>query len=382
MLKRVYVGVDGVARKVKKIYLGIDGVARKVKRGYIGVGGVARPFWTGGEITYYGTATSLSQTRYAFAAASVGDYTLFAGGTTSFTTNTGKNYAVTTVDAYDKSLTRTTPTALSTARYYLSGTTVGGYALFAGGTAVGSSSYTASKVVNSYDASLTRGAVTSLSVARFGMSATTVGDNALFAGGETNDRVPSAVVDAYSSSLTRTVPTSLNESWNYRSATSVGDYALIGGGWKQDTDDYFTSEVEVYNSSLSKFSSVHLSTERGGGSRDSRIAAVTVGKYALFAGGANYRYSDSGIKVDTFDESLTLGYAESLSSGTTGRATTLDNFALIADTGSMPMNAYDESLTKTTPVGAIGNDGEIAATTVGNYALFADDSAVSVYTIN
>lgn len=46
MTKAMYIGVDGVARKVKAIYVGVDGVARKVKSGYVGVDGVARQFYT------------------------------------------------------------------------------------------------------------------------------------------------------------------------------------------------------------------------------------------------------------------------------------------------------------------------------------------------
>ncbi len=42
-----YIGVNGVARKVKKDYIGVGGVARKVKSGYIGVDGVARKFFSG-----------------------------------------------------------------------------------------------------------------------------------------------------------------------------------------------------------------------------------------------------------------------------------------------------------------------------------------------
>ena len=53
MAKKCYVGVDGVACKVKKGYVGVDGVARKIKRAYIGIGGVARPCWSGGELAYY-----------------------------------------------------------------------------------------------------------------------------------------------------------------------------------------------------------------------------------------------------------------------------------------------------------------------------------------
>lgn len=44
MGKAQYLGVNGVARKVKKQYIGVGGVARKIKKGYLGVGGVARQF--------------------------------------------------------------------------------------------------------------------------------------------------------------------------------------------------------------------------------------------------------------------------------------------------------------------------------------------------
>lgn len=48
MAKAQYVGVNGVARKVKQPYIGVDGVARKVKSGYVGVNGVARQFFSSG----------------------------------------------------------------------------------------------------------------------------------------------------------------------------------------------------------------------------------------------------------------------------------------------------------------------------------------------
>ena len=68
------------------------------------------------------TATPLSEARFDLTATTVGDYALFGGG-----------YGDTTVDAYDASLTRTTATPLSEARVYLTATTVGNYALFGGG---------------------------------------------------------------------------------------------------------------------------------------------------------------------------------------------------------------------------------------------------------
>lgn len=32
MAKKLYIGVNGIAREVKKIYIGVNGVAREVKR--------------------------------------------------------------------------------------------------------------------------------------------------------------------------------------------------------------------------------------------------------------------------------------------------------------------------------------------------------------
>ncbi len=78
--------------------------------------------------------TPLSAARHALAATTVGDYALFGGGDTPVSN---------VVDAYDTSLTRTTPTALSVARGYLAATTVGNYALFGGG-------WTTSNVVDAY----------------------------------------------------------------------------------------------------------------------------------------------------------------------------------------------------------------------------------------
>lgn len=47
MANGIYVGVDGVARKVKQPYVGVSGVARKITNGYIGVDGIARKFYSG-----------------------------------------------------------------------------------------------------------------------------------------------------------------------------------------------------------------------------------------------------------------------------------------------------------------------------------------------
>ena len=69
---------------------------------------------------------SLSVRRCNLSATTVGDYALFGGGYTDYVSSA-------TVDAYDSSLTRSTPTPLSVGRCVLSATTVGDYALFGGG---------------------------------------------------------------------------------------------------------------------------------------------------------------------------------------------------------------------------------------------------------
>ena len=127
MTKKAYIGVNGIARKIKKGYVGINNLSRKIKKAYIGVGGIARPFWSGGKLTYYGTITPLSQARGYLAATSIEGYAIFGGGE-------GSSHVLSSaVDAYDSNLTRSTPIDLSQARSYLSATSIEGYALFGGG---------------------------------------------------------------------------------------------------------------------------------------------------------------------------------------------------------------------------------------------------------
>ena len=148
MAKKAYIGVGGTARKVKKIYIGVGGIARKVKKAYIGVGGVARPCFSEG-LEYYGTITPLSMARYRLAAATVGNYAIFAGGYS--------DASLDAVEAYTDTLTKTSCEALSEPRDYLQAATVGDYALFAGGR---DSSYSDGNVstnaVDAYNSSLTR----------------------------------------------------------------------------------------------------------------------------------------------------------------------------------------------------------------------------------
>lgn len=269
----LYVGVDGVARNVKKIYVGVDGIARQVKRAYVGVDGVARLFYsTTKKIVYYGNAPDdLSAARSSMGAANVGNYVLFAGGYNG-------SSSTSTVDAYNSSLTRTTATNLSVARHYVVGCSIGDYALFAGGYAyTGSSSgSSSSSTVDAYNSSLTRTTATNLSVARYYSVGCSIIDHVIFAGGQYSTTTSYAAVDAYSGySLTKTILTELVCAQYQSGAASIGGFALIGGGVADDS-----RIMTAYNEQLTRVDCPNIE----GTDRFIGIAA-SIGKYALFPGG-------------------------------------------------------------------------------------------------
>lgn len=333
---------------VLKIYTGTcTESARKIKKAYISIGGVARPCWSGGELAYYGTITPLSEVRSYGTAKSVGNYALFAGG---FDANDGYTNKV---DAYDESLTRTTPTGLKDGAYSLTSAKVGSYALFAGGS---NNSTTYSSDVTSYNTGLTVSYPTSLSTGRSYPAGASVGNYALIAGGRTSSDY-STQVNSYNTSLTRSTATRLSEGRYMFAGTSVGNYAIFGGGLMK----YYASSatVDAYNTSLTRTIPTKLSVSRG------ELAATTVGGYALFVGG--------GTAVDAYNTSLTRTALTSLNATqSTLGATTIKNYALFgggSSSGDTTVYAYDESLTRTTFSLTVARY-QSSATTVGNYALF------------
>ena len=306
------------------------------------------------------TPTGLSEARPNLPATSVGDYALFGGGSS----------ARSTVDAYNTSLTRTTPTALSTGRRWLAATTVGNYALFGGGY---SSNYYAT--LDAYNTSLTRTTPPESSIARCDLAATTVGNYALFGGGGAYYTSDTTKVDAYDNSLTRTTPTELSQGLRANlAATTVGNYALFGGGARTTTTATYYATVDSYNTSLTRTTPTALSQAR------SYLKATTVGNYALFGGG--YSYS-SGVgnyyyaTVDAYDTSLTRTTPTELSQARSYLAATrVGNYALFGGgydenyVSSSTVDVYDTLLTRTISTSLSQARRQLAATTVGNYALF------------
>ena len=75
---------------------------------------------------------------------------------------------------------------------------------------------------------------------------------------------------------TQSTPTALSQARERLAATTVGSYALFGGGYNGSS---YYSTVDAYNNSLTRSTPTALSQARG------NLAATTVGSYALFGGG-------------------------------------------------------------------------------------------------
>ena len=350
---------------VKKGYIGVKNIARKIKKGYIGVGGIARQFFSSEkQLVYYGKISDLQIHRSSLAATSVGNYALFGGGRSYVNTSsvTGRS----NVDVYSIDLVYSTPTSLDKTEYFTA-VSIGNYALFGGG---GSS--TPYNTVNTYTSNLVKGTASKLSTARNQMAATSVGNYALFGGGIYGS-VGEDVVDTYTSDLVKGTASKLSKYRYNLAATSIGNYALFGGGASAKTTLYNT--VDTYTSDLVKSTTSNLSVAR------CDLAATSIGDYALFSGGANQYNSSSATPydtVDTYTSNLVKGTASNLSVARGYlAATTIEKYALFGgginnSTSTLynTVDTYTSDLVKGTTNNLSENKRQLAATSIGDYALF------------
>lgn len=352
----------GVAKSIKKGYIGINGIARKIKKAYIGIGGIARPCWAGGTLTYYGKAsTGLKEGLSYCNGTSVGNYAIFAGGKSS----SGHSKIAT---AYNKTLTVSYPSDLSELRGFHAAASNANYAVFAGGNYNGYPSNTA----DGYNSSLTLKTVALPRRTAF-LAGGSVGNYAVFGGGEYGERCW-ADVAGYDLSLTKVDGTAMSSKRTYGAATSVGNYVLFGGGYNMDNGAYLAT-VDCYNTSLTRSSTVSL------GQQKRNLAAAKLGSYALFGGGL---YSQSLSSVDAFNTSLTRTSVASLNSISSYlTATSIPDFAIFAGGQSTTLiattTAYSTSLTKVSSTNLSEAKNNLGAASIGNYALFAGGSYASTY---
>ena len=312
-------------------------------------------------------AVSLRSERGLLAATHIGNYALFGGGgADSNSPGTFFNQ----VDAYNKSLSRSSAPNLSVARRKLGGTHVGDYALFAGGECKkSSSSYESSAVVDAYSTALTRTTPSPMSAVKYTSGGSHINNYALFAG-------QNALVEVYDSSLTRLTPIDFGMNAGNVGGTHIGDYVIFNGG---------NSNVNTaaYDSSLTKVNITNADNMY-------MIAATHIGNYALFGGGNNYPPYG---KVNTYDASLTksdapeFGAYYQLFAGAAHSNTHAIFFG--GNTGNSQtarMIFYDESLTKSSPVSLSDSGYLMQGTNVGDFTLLGGFSSKStidvVYTIS
>lgn len=381
MAKAGYIGINNIARKIKKGYVSKSGIARKIKKGYIGVGGLARPFWSGGELAYYGTITPISESYECegHAAASVGNYAIFGGGFE----RQPNTVMLRNPTAYNNSLTKMSAPPLQIGRSAISSASSSNFAVFGGG-----NNYTSRDPrVDAYDSNLTHYSPDNLQTGRQDMLGTGFGNYALFGGGNTNSGTQTNAVDAYDNSLTHTTPTGLTFNTHDGCATSTENYAMFGGGTAGSYND--NSATTAYNSSLTRISSPSLSERRN------YVNAGSVGNYMLFAGG-RYRYRSGGKpvevsydSVDAYDSSLTRSSAPKLSAkrirSTRGYkpSATLGEYVLFAFSQGKIIEIYDKSLTKKMIdlTSSASSKQFLDAAVAGDYALFATDYEMHVFSI-
>ena len=393
MTKALYVGVGSKARRVKNAYIGVNSKARKVTKMYVGVSGKARLFWSSEKkLSKYNNASDLSIARYFIGGASIGEYALFGGG---YYYQSYNYHQTSVIEAYNTSLVRSLPTALSVSRSQAATATIGNYALFAGG-GTGMYATNVTAVVDAYNNSLTRSNGSNLTVARKFFTGTTVGNYALFGGGGASSVY--ATVDAYNTSLTRTTPKTLSIARKNLTAVNASNYALFcGGAGRYSGPTYAT--VDAYNASLTLTTTTALSIDR------EYLASTKIGDYALVGGGRYYEntYEDEDTgedydvyvdvaNVDVYNKALTRSTISPLTVGRHGlAAVTLDRFAIftggyfdgynddwewVSDIKNTS-DAYDQTLTKCNITNLTSARYWHSTAITGNYALFAGGVGVS-----
>lgn len=214
---------------------------------------------------------------------SLGDAILFAGGLD----HTGT--ALNTVDVYYKNFMHDEGTLnLPSTAALLTGVSFGDYAIFAGGY------YSNTRIANAvaFSANWTRTILSDLNAAGDVVGGARNSNYAVFAGGWASTYT--SAVTAYDSTLTKATPSSLSVARNWMASGTVGDYALFVGG--EVGANSASNVAEAYDKNLNKLSAANYTW----GVR--KASAASLGSYLFVAGGmgnANYyniaRYYDSNL---------------------------------------------------------------------------------------
>lgn len=216
-------------------------------------------------------------------------------------------------------------------------------------------------------------------VSRCRAAASTVGNYAIFLGGDDGNSPMTTVstVQAFQSSFAMTMLDNLPSGITYVAATTVGNHALFYGGQHSETSR--SSQCLAYDDNLVQSTLPQLDEDE-----ISNVAATTLGNYAIFAGGYvenPYGGMPGSYKLQVVDTSLThiVSGLEFDPETYNSAGTAVGNYAVFAG-GNRGYNVFervvwacnDQLVEISIEEGYIDIDKEeIAATTVGDYALFA-----------
>ena len=403
MAKKAYVGVNGVARKVKKMYVGVSGRNLFDKALLYATGNCSvsngtviqtvadtatAPYWRWRVTKTDGTYTDYGQTYTINGVIS----TSFVKDSTASTLNFGLNGSVrdTTITYDISSLPNGTYTVSAQMLNSTQGSVSWNNMRFVLEDSV------AFKVKKAYVGigGVARPCWGGGEVAYYGkvedltswpdMStssgyAATIGDYALFAGFWGY----AGVVEAYNSSLIKSSPTGTGQYGLGGTGVSASKHAFLANGLRTGGNRY--GDVAAYDASLTRTVATSLDSSVSG------IRGASIGEYALFAGG--YKTSGSISSwyntdiVTDYDSSLTKSIRKALSVGRSKTGTaTVGNYAIFAggydDVKSKSLatvDAFDASLTRTIPAVLSSAIDDCPATTVGNYAIFAIGTFANAY---
>lgn len=182
------------------------------------------------------------------------------------------------------------------------------YVLIAGGQTSASGvtavveTLTVSTPTSAANIKITKGTASNLSVARSHLAGIChTNDYILFAGGKNSSGTPVANVDAYSSSRAKSTPTALSVArYNLAAAICDDTYVLFAGGV---SGNGVSNVIDAYNLSRTRTTPVTLSTARHD------LAGLTVGEYAVFAGGRTSISSGASDVIDMIGKNLVRSVA-------------------------------------------------------------------------
>jgi len=270
--------------------------------------------------------------RRNMVATTVGDLIYFAGG---FSNNDYTSGVSDSFDVYDPSVKRIIKRMkLLGPKNDLSVVTIGHYILLGGGRNTSDRSLLSPMFgctfyddVEIYDTLAEKWALAKLTEARYGLSGTSFGTLAYFAGGRNASGFSSAidVFDLSSMQLNwteRTVelvdvtlPPTLGEARMQICGVTVGKYAMFAGGLASKTTD----RIDVFNKQTGSWSNLTLPIKMR------MLSCAALGRFALFGGGlatdwTNNAGSNNIFAVDTSQQNLTVGVTTKFTQGQYGYA--------------------------------------------------------------